>query len=321
MPVVLKNIKNLTKCCLARTENLYLEPKDTCATKHNLFWSSGTKWSCTGALKLLFMRSFACRLHSTVTIITRLHHMYSKNIFFRKLVISAAQNFHLERCFFMQAATQRTWASDLVLKCAGVTTFRARSGRTWIQQWSFLQFNGKSLVVKREDRWLSKVVTFHILYYWMPELLDLDNPKLHIKHRSYYNHWLWVKGKAALAAASGGDLARSKLGLEIMGTLKVWVDHLRDVSLLSSKFQKQISAWVNGWISLIWSLFLSAGTLFLIKIMHQRTRTAWFHPLVVPRSAESSDRTNRSCRTQLTLSNSPSSCVSVSESLGRGSQR
>lgn len=88
---------------------------------------------------------------------------------------------------------------------------------------------------------------------WKPRLLDTSRLRA-CDSSELFTH---LK-KAALAAASGGDLARSKLGLEIMGTLKVWVDHLRDFSLLSSKFQKQISAWVNGWISLIWSLFLSA---------------------------------------------------------------
>lgn len=61
--------------------------------------------------------------------------------------------------------------------------------------------------------------------------------------------------------------------------------------------------------------------LFLIKVSHQRTGMACFQTLVITRSTYSSGRTNRSCRTQLTLCNRPSSCLSVSESRGRGRWR
>lgn len=51
---------------------------------------------------------------------------------------------------------------------------------------SFLQ---KELCCEKADRWLSKVVvTFHIIYHLMSELLDLDNPELHIKYCRHHNH-------------------------------------------------------------------------------------------------------------------------------------
>lgn len=66
---------------------------------------------------------------------------------------------------------------------------------------------------------------------------------------------------------------------------------------------------------------LGLGGVFLIKIIHQRTGTACFHRTGGPKVGAEQRQTSTSRRAQLTLSNSPSSCLSASESQVRGSQR